>query len=113
MIFNAYKTLDAVNTSQGIHTIFVYVNELTGGMFTRLILLAFFLILGIGSYLAQGRLNSKQDLPSSLAMAGFVTSGAAIILSFIPGMIHTFDIIVVFSATIFFVLWLFMSKQKE
>ena len=109
----AYKTIDSVNTSQGLHTVFVYVNDVTGGLFSRLFLLSFFLILGIGSYLSQRRLTQRGDLPSSLAIAGFITSGAAIIMSFIPGMINTFDIIVIFSATILFVLWLFMSKRQE
>jgi hypothetical protein len=113
MIFNAYNTLESVNTSQGIHMVFVYVNDITGGMFTRLLLLAFFIILGIGAYLTQKRSTGNADLPSSLAIAGFITSGLSILMSFIDGMIHTFDIVVTFSATILFVLWMFMSKKKE
>ena len=109
----AYQTLDSVNTTQGIHMIFVYVNDITAGLFTRLFLLSFFIILGIGSYLSQRRLSGRGDLPASLAVAGFITSGAAIIMSFVDGLINTFDIVVCFSATFLFVLWLFLSKARE
>ena len=113
MIFNLYKTLDAVNTSSGIQTMFVYVNDVTGGLFTRMLLLAFFLILGIASYLFQKRTTGSGDLPASFAIAGFVTSGLAIMMSFIDGMIHIFDIVVTFTVTISFVLWMFMTNSKE
>ncbi len=109
----AFKTIDAVNTTEGLHTIFIYVNEITSGLFSRLILLAFFLIIGMGAYLFQKGDSGNGDLPGSLAIAGFVTSGLAIIFSFIPGLVNGFDIIVTFSATFLFVLWLFVSKRKE
>ncbi len=109
----AYQTLDAVNTSQGIHMVFVYVNDITSGLFSRLLLFSFFLILAIGSYFAQKRSTGKGDLPSSFAIAGFLTSTAAIIMSFVDGLINTYDIVIVFSATFLFVLWLFMSSNKE
>lgn len=108
-----FKTLDAVNTSQGLHTVFIYVNELTLGLFSRLFLLSFFLIIGLGAYLSQQRLKGKGDLAASMTIAGFVTSGAAIIMSFLPGLINTFDIVVIITATIMFALWLFMSKRNE
>lgn len=113
MIFNLYKTLDTVNTSSGIHTMFVYVNDITLGMFSRLLLLSFFLIIAIAPYLFQKRTTGTGDLPASLAIAGFVTSGLAIMMSFIDGMVHTFDIVVTFTVTILFVLWLFMTNNKE
>lgn len=108
-----YSTLDSVNTSKGLHTLFVYVNDITAGLFSRLFLLALFMIMGIGGYLSLKRTSSTSDLPASLSIAGFVTSGAAIIMSFIPGLINTFDIVVVISLTILCVLWLFMSKKNE
>ncbi len=113
MNFLAYKTLDAVNTTQGLHTVPVYINEITGGLFSRLFLFAFFIVMGVGSYLSRRRLTGQGDFPSSMAVAGFITSGAAIIMSFIPGLVNTFDIVVTFTATFAFVLWMFMSDNKE
>lgn len=113
MIFQAYQTLDTINTTQGLHTLLVYVNDVTSGLFTRLLLFAFFLIIAIGSYLSMQRTSGRNDLAASCAMGGYVTSGAAIIMSFIPGVISGIDIVVTIALTILFTLWLLMSRSTE
>lgn len=106
-----WATLDSVNTSEGMHTIFTY----TAGVvpiFIPLSLFAFFVIATIGSYYASVRLNNSGDFPASFAAGGFLTAILAVTMSLIPGLVNLLTLVVTFGVAILGVLWLFFSKQR-
>lgn len=111
MLTMEWATLDSVNTSAGMHTIFTY----TAGVvpiFIPLVLFAFFTIACIGSYYASIRLNNTGDFPASFAAAGFLTAILAVTMSLIPGLINLLTLVVTFGVAILGVLWLFFSKNR-
>lgn len=87
LIFMAYKSITEMNMSEGLAVPFVYVNEVTGGLFIKLFLVAIWLIFSLGSYFIQKRSVGSGDFPTSLAVAGFVTSVIAILLRLIPNLV--------------------------
>ncbi len=113
IIIRAYQTIDQFNNSEGPAALFQYSNSITGGLFSRLLLFAIFMIIMLGSFFSQRRIDGNEDMAGSAAMAGFITSGAAIILSFIPGMVTTADVVITISITIVMVLWLLTSKSSN
>jgi len=106
-----YRTLDDVNTSAGIHTIFQYAATEVP-ILTPLILFALFTIISIGSYYSAIRLSGKGDFPASFAAAGFITSIVAVMFTLIPGMINIETLAVTFVIGIIGVLWLFFSRNN-
>ena len=113
MIFQTYQTLSDVNTSAGLHTVFVYVNTLTSGLFSRMLLLSIFLVIAIGSYLSQLRTSGQGNLAGSFAVASFITFGASILMSFIDGLVTSIDIGVVLGITIISGLWFLTSNTTN
>lgn len=111
MIFQAYRTLDDVNTSAGIHTIFQYSAE-TVPILVPLILFAAFIISCVGSFYAQTRFSGKGNLPASFAVGGLFISALSIFLSFIPGMINLPTIATCGAIAIAGVLWLFFNSTN-
>jgi hypothetical protein len=106
-----YQTLDNINTTAGVHTIFQYaVQEVP--ILTPLILFAFFTIACIGSYYSSIRLTSKGDFPASFAAAGFITSIVAVMFTLIPGMINIQTLVITFAVGILGVVWLFFSRKE-
>ena len=108
-----YPELNSVNTSQGLQTLFVYVNDITNGLFSRMFLTSLFVIIMVGSYFSRERMSGKGDWISSFAVAGYITFGAAIIMSFIPGMIDNLSIVICLAIAFIGTLWLLLSKDSS
>jgi len=79
-LFSTYQSITDYNIGGGFEAPFCYVNQVTGGLFIQLLLVAIFLIFSIGAYFMQKRSVGSGDFPASLAVAGFVTSVLAILL---------------------------------
>ena len=109
----AYPTLADRNTSEGIHIMFSYVNDITGGLFANMTLFAFFVIVMMSSYFSQQRMTGKGDMPSSFAVAGYLTTGLAILLSLIPNFVSVPTIVIALIVSTLGTFWLFLSRGKE
>ena len=110
MIIHAYKTLDEVNTTEGVYTIFQYVsNEVP--IFSPMILFAFFIIACLGSYYASIRNSGRGNLSASFAVAGFLTSILATLFSFL-NMVNSTTVVLTYVVSILGVLWLFFSGDN-
>ena len=109
----AYPTLADVNTSEGMHVIFTYANDVTGGLLVNATLFAFFVIIMMSTYFSQQRVSGKGDMPSSFAVAGYLTGGLAILFSLIPNFINTTSVVMVIVIATIGTLWLFLSRGKE
>ena len=96
---------------EGLHIIFVYVNDITNGLLIKLLLASLWMIIAFGIYFNQVRLGQKGDFPVGVAVAGFVTFVTAILLRVVPGLISGIDLGIVIMVAVLGVLWLFFSKK--
>lgn len=60
-----YPPISSINASRGFGEILVYINTVTSGFFSMLILLAIYIIILIGFY------KSRDDFTGAMAVAGF------------------------------------------
>ena len=104
-----YETLADRNTSEGIHQLFIYVVDIVP-IFLPLVLTSFFLIVALGGFFSEQRLNGKSDFSMWFAIAGYVTTGAVLILSLIPNLVDTYIVVVAIVVSIIGTLWLFISR---
>lgn len=106
-----FETLAQRNTTEGIHTIFLYVNDITSGMFMRLIFVALFIIILFGVYFSQQRRKGDGDFTAAFSIAGFVTFGGTLLASMIPGLIDLFSVVTSLVIAILGALWLLLSNR--
>lgn len=104
-------TIDTYNVSEGIHVTFLYVNDVTGGLFINLLLLSLFLIVGMGSFIAQKKTTGFGNIWGSFSAAGIITTVSALILSSIDGLVPTYTVIISIIVTIVSVLLLLTGRD--
>lgn len=107
----AFETLGDVNTSEGLHTIFVYANDVTGGMFINMLLFTLFVVTAMGHYYARERIGGGGDFAVSFAIAGYFVAGAAMLMLMIPELIGLTTVTISIGVAIMGTLWLFMSRS--
>lgn len=90
----SYPLISEENLSAGLHVPFVYINNITGGLFMNLFLFAVWSIFVLGSYFIQKRGVGTGDFPQSLAVGGFVTLVLAILLRLVPGLVSGYTLAV-------------------
>lgn len=106
-----YEEISARNTTEGLHILFVYVNDVVP-IFIPGILFASFMIIVMSSFFLQKRDTGTGDLPASFLVAGFSTTVAALLMTLIPGLINTTYVIIVFSVTIIGALWTYFTRDR-
>lgn len=67
-----YASLGSYDLNDGLHVLFLYANDITGGVFIAMFLFTLYLIILLGSYFAQKNSTGRGDFPQSLAVAGFI-----------------------------------------
>ena len=106
----AYPTIDSVNTSAGMHTLYIYANDVVP-IFTPMILFGLFMVMLLGSYFAQIRMRGDANFSASFAVAGFFISVVATFMSLIPGMINLTTMVVCYGLAMIGFLWLVLDKN--
>lgn len=106
-----YELLSNRNMSEGMHVPFVYINDITAGLFMNLFLFAVWTIFVVGSYFIQKRGVGTGDFPQSLAVGSFVTLVLAIILRLVPGLVSGFTLAVCVIITALSVLFFLFSRD--
>lgn len=107
-----YELITERNLSQGLHILFVYVNDITGGILVNLLLLMIWSIVTFGIYFAQKRTQPNPDFAGSLAVGGFITAGSTILLSLIPGLVSFYTYVIVIVLAMVSILFFFFSKNN-
>ena len=102
---------DFRNDTVGLQRMFLYAAD-TVPLFTPLILVALFLIVALGSFYSQTRLGGRGDFWSSFAIAGYVISVVAAVMTLVDGLIDLNTLVIVFAVTIIGTLLLFISKRR-
>ena len=77
----------------GLDIIFVYVNDVTGSLFMKLLLVVIWLVLCIGSFNITKRQTGSGDFSASMTVASFTTFVFAIILK-LGGLVDNLSIAV-------------------
>lgn len=98
-----YPSPSSFNASQGLGTIFSYVNNVTSEWFSRLILIAIYVIVLMGFY------KAKEDFTGAMAVAGFGTFVLAL-LFWVGGMVSGVTLGVSIAMAIIGVVVLLMDK---
>lgn len=106
-----YPGIETMNMSAGLQIPFVYVNNITGGLFINLILVAIWTIFSLGAYFIQKRSVGTGDFPMALSVAGFVTTTFAFLLRMIPGLVSATSLAVCLIATGLSVLIFLFSRD--
>lgn len=91
MVFQVYNSIADRNMSKGFQEILYYVNEVTFGWISVMILIAIYVIVLMGIY------NSKRDFMMAMAISGFFTFIIALLFwvgDFISGTTLIFVIVV-------------------
>lgn len=108
-----YPTLATINASNDISELFIYANELTGGLFMPLFLLTFFIVLFLGGCFAQQFFRGSIRLDFAYAAASFSTFGMAVIMSTRNGLLNITWLILSLVAFILGLVWLYMSNSSN
>ncbi|MEX0596939.1 MAG: hypothetical protein WD512_10605 [Candidatus Paceibacterota bacterium] len=108
----AIELISNRNMSEGIHVVLVYINDITGGVFVQMLLLAIWCIFAIGLYFQQSKNTGLGDFPMTCAVAGFITFMLATLLRLIDGLVSNFTYGIVIAMAVLGVAWFYFSKEK-
>ena len=99
------------NMTEGLHVLFIYINDITGGVFMQTLLFAIWSIVVFGIYFAQKRDSTIGDFPMALVVGEVITVIFATLMRLIDGLLdpitYTITIVVALISALFF----FMSKD--
>lgn len=108
-----YTDYSTVNASEGLQVLFIYVNDVTNGLFINMLLFALFVVTMMGSFFASKRQTGGGDIIVSFAVAGYFVAGASILLSLIPNMISIYAVIISIGLALLGTLALYLNKSSE
>lgn len=106
-----YPDLSTVNATSDLSVLLVYANDVTQGYFGPLVLGAFFLIVLIGSLMAQYKFSGRIIPATSFAAASFAAAGFAIIMASVNGLINPIFVILTIVMSLVGVIWLVFSSD--
>jgi len=104
-----YET--GINLTKGPEQLLVY---LAGQVpiFIPLFLLAFFSIITMSGFFLQEKRSGNGDFSQWFAIAGWLTSGMAIFMTFIDGLITIPTVIIVISISLLGTIWFLTSRNN-
>ena len=108
----AYDLITSYNLTRGMHVPFIYINDITGGLFMRLVLFAFWIIIALGLYFHQKTTTGSGDFPQGVAVAGFSTFVLTVLFRLIEGLVDGWTFAVVIVVAVLGVLWLMFSRDN-
>lgn len=108
-----YKLITEYNMSAGLHMLPVYLNDVSHGLFMRLVITSIWILCVFGSYFLQKKVNNNvADFPTSIAVGGFVTIILSTILKLIPGLVDNLTYAVVIIIGAISILWFLFTKNN-
>lgn len=105
------ELITARNVSAGLHIPFVYINDITGGLFMKVLLVAVWCIVTFGIYFGQKKNSTSADFPMALAVSGVITFVFATLMRLIEGLLDTLTYAIVIIVALISVLFFFFSKD--
>lgn len=110
MTYTEYST---VNSSEGLHTLFIYVNDVTSGLFSNMLLFALFIVTLLGSFFASKRQTGSGNLAMSFAVAGYFVFGASLLMLLIPNLVNAGTVVICLVVAIIGTLWFYFGDKGE
>lgn len=113
----AYKLLTAYNLTDDPTVLFVYVNDITNGVFMDFLLVAIWCVFTIGLYMVQKKSVGSGDAPVSMTVGSFMTTIFAIIFRLITVPIGSLPLVsgyalaILIVTTILSFAWLLNSRD--
>ena len=109
-----YPLLNGTLASQNLGYYFLYLNQITSnvlGGFVFWVVTAFFLIILIGSLVAQQRFSGRIKFEISLSAALFATLGLSFIFEMVAGLFSPVYFVALIGLNILSFLWLILSSE--
>lgn len=100
-----YETINGTLVGNNLMEIFIYNNSVTHNQFINFVLLAFFLVVLIGSIMAQLRFTARVKPDTSFLAASFATFALALILAQYPGLVSAVQFVVLFIMIVIGFIW--------
>lgn len=110
MTYTEYST---VNASEGFQTIFVYVNDVTSGLFSNMLLFGLFVITFLGSFFASKRQTGSGNFAMSFAVAGYFVFGASLIMTLVANLVNIATVVICFAVAVGGTLWFYFGDKGE
>jgi hypothetical protein len=102
----AYESPTSINASEGIQTIFYYINNVTDEWFARMIMLAIYVIVLMGYY------KARSDFSGALAVAGWGTFVVGL-LFWVGGLISGWVFSIVIGVAILGVVFVLIDTNSQ
>ena len=99
------------NMSEGMQVLFVYSNDITGGLFIKLLIFAIWACTTFGLFFAMKRTQGDANFPGCMAVGGFITAIASILMKLIPGLLDTLTFTIVIVVAIVSILFFLFSRD--
>lgn len=107
-----YPTINSYNMT-GVETVFVYLNDISGGLFIAFLLFSIFMVFTFGPYFAQKKLTGNGDFIACFAVGSWTVLIVAILLRLIPGLVNSLALGVCIALVVVAMMALFFDKSQE
>ncbi len=107
----AHELITERNMTEGLHILFIYINDVTNGVFMRILLFAIWCIVVFGIYFAQKKDSTAGDFPMALAVGGVVTVVFATLMRLIEGLLDPVTYAITIVVALVSVIFFFFSKD--
>ncbi len=97
---------------EGFHIVFLYINDITQGLFMKFLLVTIWVIVTFGLYFGGRNLTGKGDFSMSIAVSGFVLTTVTILFRLVPGLISGWVLGTVLIVAVISIIW-FLSTKNE
>lgn len=107
-----YPEINGTLAGQDLTYLFIYANSVTHGYFGLFMVIAFFLVVLMGSIIIQFRFTNRIRFETSLLASSFATLGFAVILEQVTGILQPVYFWVIVGMTIISFLWVAISSGE-
>ncbi len=106
-----YEELNSTLAGDNLGYFFTYANQVTNGYFALMTLVAFWLVVFLGSITMQMRFGQRLRPETSFLASCFVGLGYATILNQISGIFNAYYFLVLIGMTIIGIIWVARSPE--
>lgn len=99
------------NFTEGLDQLFFYTASQVP-IFLPMVLFGLFMVVMLGGFFTQQRQTGKGDITMWMAIGGYITTGAAFILSLIEGLLSLQTVIIILVITIFLTTLYLLSRDR-
>lgn len=99
------------NLSEGFHVLFVYVNDVTGGIFINLLLFMIWSVVTFGLFFTKKKLEGDGNFPACMAVGSFITTIFTVLFGLINGLVNVYTYAIVIVVTLVSVMFFMYGRD--